>query len=162
MSINFENDFELKNPNLRLLKIIKPYVEYQQTLKDSSLLTFRFRDMLKKWLCKDALELDLLYKASRDTFDLKVFHQRCDNQGKTILVIKSQKNHIFGAYIDVPLNSLGYWIQGSGRTFLFSFNHMTKHHCLRHLTEVLSNSQRLQFGFQNDLVLVNHANTELS
>ena len=42
----------------------------------------------------------MIYKATRDGFEAENFHEKCDNQGKTIVIVKSDNNQIFGGYAD--------------------------------------------------------------
>ena len=49
--------------------------------------------------------LKLVYRASRDGFEASSFHAKCDNQPRTLTLIKTTKGFIFGAYIDVTWDS---------------------------------------------------------
>ena len=50
--------------------------------------------------------LKLLYRGSRDGFSAKAFHQRCDNQGATLTVVRAADGaFVFGAYSDVSWSS---------------------------------------------------------
>ena len=40
----------------------------------------------------------LLYKASVDGDDYKIFHKKCDNKGETVTIINSEQNKLFGIY----------------------------------------------------------------
>ena len=55
------------------------------------------------------LNLKLIYKASIDGFSSSIFHLKCDNQNKTISVIKSQFNFMFGGYTDINFESETGW-----------------------------------------------------
>jgi len=46
----------------------------------------------------------LLYKASVHGFDVKFFHEKCDNIGPTLILIKAN-NNIFGGYTDIKWDS---------------------------------------------------------
>ena len=48
--------------------------------------------------------MKILYKASKDGFDSSIFHEKCDNQGKTLTIIKSEFHEMFGGYTDLNLN----------------------------------------------------------
>lgn len=48
---------------------------------------------------------ELLYSASRDGFTAATFHRLCDNKGKTLTVIRSPQNYIFGGFADVSWDS---------------------------------------------------------
>ena len=47
----------------------------------------------------------LLYKASINEFQCSKFHEMCDNQGPTIIVIKTEYDKIFGVYTSLKWNS---------------------------------------------------------
>ena len=55
-------------------------------------------------LC-DTNSFELLYRASRDGFEAAAFHAKCDNQPKTLTVIRTTKGFIFGAYTSVAWDS---------------------------------------------------------
>jgi hypothetical protein len=62
--------------------------------KNTTALTY-LNSILPPNLYKTAL---LVYRASRDGFEGKNFHQRVDNSGPTVTLIKSN-NNVFGAYV---------------------------------------------------------------
>lgn len=47
------------------------------------------------------LNLQLLYRASRDGYQANVFHSRCDNLSGTLAIIKTFGGYIFGGYTTV-------------------------------------------------------------
>jgi len=66
----------------------------------------------KKW--------KLIYRATTDGFDTSNFHSKCDNQGPTIVIIKSNQGNIFGGF------NKNAWISNNAYTtssenFLFSY-----------------------------------------
>jgi len=99
-------------------------------------------------LKRDILDLELIYRASRDGFAAKSFNSRCDNKGKTISIIKSEHNQIFGGYTDISFNStVNNYIPGNGNTFVFSLSKNTMHECYRKEYEIYSHSSYLMcFG----------------
>ena len=76
------------------------------------------------------LDLILIYQASKDGFKATQFHSLCDNQGPTICIVQAENARTFGGYANLSWNSNGY-IQGEGKSFLFSFDENTKHECLK-------------------------------
>ena len=52
----------------------------------------------------------VLFQASKDGFNVQTFHQKCDNKGATVTVIKSNNGYIFGGYASVSWNG-NTWIQ---------------------------------------------------
>jgi hypothetical protein len=49
---------------------------------------------------------ELLYRATRDGFGAKDFHQKCDNFKNTLVIIKSTSGNIFGGFTSKPWNSI--------------------------------------------------------
>jgi hypothetical protein len=72
--------------------------------------------LLKQWIfeansisgCRSSSDLDfnLLHRASIQGFQASTFHQRCDNQGPTLVLVKSANGHIFGGVNFIPWTSV--------------------------------------------------------
>ena len=65
----------------------------------------------------------MLFQGSRDGFTSHIFHQKCDNKGKTITFIwVKETGRFFGAYTDIPWESnyFANWKSGNGNSFIFS------------------------------------------
>ncbi len=66
-------------------------------------------------------KFNLIYKKSRDGFDPKIFHKKCNNQGPFVILIRVPSKKIYGGY-----NPIGYasrkegWLSSSD-SFIFSF-----------------------------------------
>lgn len=58
------------------------------------------------------MKASLIYRASKDGFNSKAFHNLCDGVEKTIVILRSDLNEIFGGYADGPWNQSGSWIAG--------------------------------------------------
>jgi hypothetical protein len=68
------------------------------------------------------IRLELLFRASRDGFKAVPYHQKVDNQGPHVVLIKSKDhNQIFGASTDISQTSSGSYKAGNGNTFLFKY-----------------------------------------
>ena len=66
-----------------------------------------------------SVDLDLLYRGSRDGWKASDFHDKCDHKGSSITVIRSSDGFIFGGFSDKPWTSnWGYC--DSDKAFLFS------------------------------------------
>ena len=75
-------------------------------------------------LCKlSGKEFKLLYRASRDGFNAASFHAMCDHQPRTLTVIKTTKEFIFGGYTSVEWDSSSSW-KADQDAFLFSLINM--------------------------------------
>jgi len=88
-------------------KVLKDELEYFQlatsSLKGrssvSTLLTPEQEDVLLSWL--DNRELELLYRATENGFEATSFHSKCNNQGASLVIVKSTDENIFGGYTSV-------------------------------------------------------------
>ena len=54
---------------------------------------------------KNIKEILLLYRGSRDGYQSKTFHEKCDNKGETLTIIESKDNFIFGGYTEINWDS---------------------------------------------------------
>ena len=50
---------------------------------------------------KKLKEIKLLYRGSRDGFKAVNFHEKCNNKGETLVIIKSNDDYIFGGYTEI-------------------------------------------------------------
>ncbi len=76
------------------------------------------------------LQLNLIYKATKDGFKNIDFHFRCDNQGATLSLIKSEHGKTFGGYTSINWHSKGGYVLGEGKSFIFQLDYNTKHKCI--------------------------------
>jgi len=85
-----------------------PLPIYKQIFNDSVILDNNTKHLLINWLEESQLFFNcyLLYRGTRDGFESSVFHQKCDNKGSTITIIKTTSNYIFGGYTSVSWSSL--------------------------------------------------------
>ena len=51
-------------------------------------------------------KFSLIYRGSRDGWTSSNFHSKCDNKSKTITIIKTYTNNIFGAYRSLPFKKV--------------------------------------------------------
>ncbi|KAJ5078099.1 pep-cterm sorting domain-containing protein [Anaeramoeba ignava] len=58
---------------------------------------------LKEWINDDEFfsKMKKGYSAKKDGFDCKKWHDKCDDQGKTLIIIKTKDNFIFGGFTEV-------------------------------------------------------------
>ena len=96
-------------------------VQFKQHNVDSVILnTVDLRFNLRK-LCKltDEQSLHLLYRASRDGFEAKAFHDKCDNQPRTLTIIKTTFGYIFGGYVEIACANENFYAKDNN-AFIFS------------------------------------------
>ena len=91
---------------------------------ESEIMNIELWDTLKFWLPQDNVPGHLLYRASRDGFTSKSFHQHCDHKGANIVIVKSSSNHIFGGFTPLSWDSYsGACADSTKSTFLFILQH---------------------------------------
>ena len=88
-------------------------------LNSGTLLSDEQRTLLFEFSGKTQKNSQLLYKATRDGFDANAFHNRCNNQGATITIIRSNNGYLFGGYASVPWTSSGSYM-ADDKAFLFT------------------------------------------
>ena len=67
--------------------------------KSVILMNEEHRSTLKAWLPPQDGKWKLLFRASQDGFTAQAFHDRCDNKGPTVTIVKSG-NNIFGGFTE--------------------------------------------------------------
>jgi hypothetical protein len=72
------------------------------------------------------VKFELLWKGSRDGYKAATFHTKCNNQGPTLTVIKSQYDKVFGGFTSVPWTSAGTSINDP-TAFIYSLTRMGKY-----------------------------------
>lgn len=69
----------------------------------------------------ETLTTRLLYRGSENRFSPESFHQSCDSQPMTIVLIRSSNQRIFGGFTPNSWNSKGEYVEDTeGKSFLFS------------------------------------------
>ena len=56
---------------------------------------------------EDGVDVELLFRATEHGFTATKFHELCDNKGKTLTIVKSTNNKIFGGYTPLNWNTSG-------------------------------------------------------
>ena len=89
--------------------------------------------MINYCICHDKkVSAELKYRLTRDGADFNTFHNLCDNISPNLLLIKDDKDNIFGGYTKVTWEKRDY--QKIDRDcFLFSLN-KNKKYCPKHYT----------------------------
>jgi len=88
---------------------------------DTSILSHDQVRIIDSWIDEDmsGFGTKLLYRASRDGRQASNFHDKCDNQGPTITVIRSTGGYIFGGFCDTPWSCEGRY-KASPKAFTFT------------------------------------------
>ena len=97
---------KLKSENDDLKNQIKNIKEQQNKVKnkfeDSKIISANEYDMISDWISPNKkIELNLLYRASRDGDTIKDFHDKCDNKGSTFCIFQLENGYIIGGYSSI-------------------------------------------------------------
>jgi len=63
--------------------------------------------MIKEWLNKSYVVTELIFRATKDGFTASAFHNKCNEKGATITLIKGKNGAIFGGYASLNWSSNG-------------------------------------------------------
>lgn len=94
---------------------------------ESKLLDDNTLEILSKWTNKKLKyeNIRLIYKGTKDGFKQDVIYKKCNNQGPTFSLIKSNHNKLFGAFADKPLNGNCDFTKDD-KAFIYSISEKTK------------------------------------
>ena len=83
--------------------------------------------LIENWILekidKKQIKFELIFRMSDNGTKSGDFHKYCDNQGPTLILVKTTKNRIFGGFTPLNWNNNGLDItDNSKQTFIFSVN----------------------------------------
>lgn len=62
-------------------------------------------------------------RRSRDGYSANDFHNKCDNKGKTLTIVRSERGNIFGGFADCEWTSRDLTVRdGLKKSFVFAVN----------------------------------------
>ncbi|KAJ5077972.1 btb/poz domain-containing protein [Anaeramoeba ignava] len=107
-----QNDKENEKKNEKKLK---RFIQKENRNQNSLIFQPRFKldskiikeighfNKLKEWINNDEFfsKMKKGFSAKRDGFDCKKWHDICDNKGKTLVIIKTKDNFIFGGFTQI-------------------------------------------------------------
>ena len=100
--INDKNDNETNNSKSQIYfneRKLKNYIKSSilKTQEEYNLIKNKLLSKRKSQICKN-INNKLLYKASKDSDKVNIFHQKCDNKKNTIILIETDKGNKFGGF----------------------------------------------------------------
>ena len=99
----------------------KIFINNEKFLNDSLIIKERcnYIENLLKWINKKNVKTKLLYRKTKDGNSYDDFHRLCDNQGPTLVLIKTTKGDIIGGYTPLDWDNHSGW-KYDNNTFIFS------------------------------------------
>lgn len=112
---------QMLKPFNKLTKIKEIFIESSliQNTQEESFILECFPKKIDK--------VSLIYKASLKGFHCNDFHKFCDKKGPLLILIKSERNQVFGGYSSKSWKSKGGVFEKDENSFLFSLTKRTKH-----------------------------------
>ena len=103
------------------------YILSQNIFTKSNIVNKKDIKLISEWIDPSYYyNYTLLYRASRDGDSSKVFHDKCDNKGRTLTLVHTEDDWIFGGYTDLLWESGpkpdSWCYKTSKNTFIFSLN----------------------------------------
>ena len=88
---------------------------------------------IKEKINKNQIKSELIFKMSECGSNWEKFHEKCDNKGPTLVLIKTTKNKIFGGFtpLDWKKEKENSILDNSNQTFIFSLNLMKKYDIIK-------------------------------
>ena len=108
---NYTQIYKIKTKNFEIDSLILSEIERGK----------EFLNKLYEWTGYKSMEL--LYRGTRDGSGANVFHNKCDNQGPTLCLIKNDKGNIFGGYASISWTDNGGCKYADG-SFLFTLTNI--------------------------------------
>ena len=105
----------------RIYKIQTSEVKLDSKIIKENDVKIKFLKKLSEWI--EFKKLELLYRGTRDGGDGSHFHEKCDNQGPTILLCMNDKGNIFGGYASISWTKVG-GSKSSPGNFIFTFTNI--------------------------------------
>ena len=125
-NLNQNTDYEIRICSI-YNDLIGEWTEIQKitTRIDSNILSKsnkekEYLEKLKEWT--GAKKFELQYRGTRDGMTHKEYHNKCDNLGKSIILIQNDKNNIFGGYASMSWKIEKCQYQNAPNSFLFSLS----------------------------------------
>ena len=96
---------------------------YQSTVLQSK----EEKELISNWIKENTYKkFKLLYRASKDGDLMKTFHEKCDNKGPTVMLIKTNTGFRFGGYNPLFWDQSGNY-KSDKLTFIFSLDKKKKY-----------------------------------
>ena len=158
---NFKNEFFENN-----LKYLKDQIDEinDNSFYSSILTSIDEKNMISNWINPfTKIKYKLLFRASQDGDSMETFHEKCDNKGPTLILIKSKKGKRFGGYNPLSWDS-SYTYKNHPFTFLFSLDKKKKYNLIKGYEQysTVAGNSYFAFGIGHDLYISDHCTNNIN
>ncbi|KAJ3429743.1 hypothetical protein M0812_25103 [Anaeramoeba flamelloides] len=115
------NDQKIPKSPFKLKVIDHFFLEESEILQKEN--NPKFNQILEKWIKEAGCNPNLQrrFNSRTDGWKHQTFHEKCDNKGKSIILIKLKNKSLFGGFAAIDWDSRSGWKQSTGnKSFLFS------------------------------------------
>ena len=105
----------------------------------------------KMFNLKEKYSLKLLYQATKDGYNNKIFHEKCDNIKNTITLIQDYSNLIIGGYTSESWNGKGF--KSDSNAFIFNLSNMKKYEVYDFSKAIYADPDYLTIFGQSDIYM---------
>ncbi|KAJ5077969.1 hypothetical protein M0811_05226 [Anaeramoeba ignava] len=105
-----------KQESIKVNQMVSSVFSDSEIIKD-----IEYENKLKEWINDNDFfsKMKKAFSAKRDGFSSENWHSICDNKGKTLIIIKTKDNFIFGGFTQVGFKRNSYYISDPN-PFIFS------------------------------------------
>ena len=157
LNMNFNEQYCINNIS-RFLKenLIESEVQNNILNESNIIKTQKEKEKLFSFFNKKFKSIELIYRGTRDGDSAKIFHQKCDNRGPTLILCKEKNNGIiFGGYTEVNWDSEKRHSKSDKNAFIFSITNNKKIETKNYETSIECNPLFGPiFGFGGDITIV--------
>ena len=94
---------------------------------------------VREWIGEQRANWNLIYRATRQQYTHEGFHRRCDAAGPTVTILRVE-DYVCGGYTPLSWHSENRFIEGEGKSFIFSLENPLKSpgkfHCVQPEREI--------------------------
>ena len=102
-------------------KVKTPYFDSDSIILKESKKEKEFLSKIFEW--SGYSKMELIYRGTRDGTTSIIFHDKCDNQGPTIILYKNENGYIFGGYASISWKSEGSYLKAPN-SFIFTLTNI--------------------------------------
>jgi len=116
----FQRNYDLNN---KIINFNEKNLNYSQIINESNKNHFNFiKKRINYNIEETKIKFRMLYSAKLNGDSSKIFHKLCDNHFNTLVLVKTDKENIFGGFASKSWNSMELGRKKDIKSFIFSIN----------------------------------------
>ena len=116
----FQRNYDLNN---KIINFNEKNLSYSQIINESNKNHFNFiKKRINYNIEETKIKFRMLYSAKLNGDSSKIFHKLCDNHFNTLVLVKTDKENIFGGFASKSWNSMELGRKKDIKSFIFSIN----------------------------------------